>query len=177
MAYENFFIDKRRMKKYYQYHLWEYFFIPLKDLQPIMQFGGFNFGVVAKADSPLKSFKDFIAYARQNPKKVTYGTSGMNSLQNLIMEVITKKEGIQITHIPFRGTPEAQVALLGGHIFAAASDFSYSLHEGGQMRLLLLLSEEVSAEYHCRVFGRRGMPLSLIFCKKPFEPGQGRGRY
>lgn len=88
MAYENFFIDKRRMKKYYQYHLSEYFFIPLKDLQPIMQFGGFNFGVVVKANSPLKSFKDFIAHARQNPKKVTYGTSGNATLSHSVQETI-----------------------------------------------------------------------------------------
>ena len=58
---------------------------PIKDLKPIMQFGGFNFGVIVKADAPFKTFKDLITYARQNPKKLTYGTSGANSMQNIIM--------------------------------------------------------------------------------------------
>lgn len=120
---------------------------PLKDLQPIIQFGYFSFGVVVKADSPLKSFEDFVAYGRQNPKKLTYGTTGRNSLQYFLMELIAKKEGIQITHIPFKGTPESQVALLGGHILAAVGDFNYSLLESGQIRLLLLLSDVPSKEY------------------------------
>ena len=152
---------------------------PLKDLQPIMQFGGFNFGVVVKADSPFKSFKDLITHARQNPRKVTYGTAGTNSVQHLTMELIAKKEEIQITHIPFRGTPETQVALLGGHILAALGDFNYSLLEAGQIRLLLLLREEVSAEYPgvpilkdlgydypypmlLNVFGPKGIPEGIV---------------
>jgi tripartite-type tricarboxylate transporter receptor subunit TctC len=120
---------------------------PIRDLKPIMQFGGFNFGVIVKADSPFKSFHDLIAYARQNPKKVTYGTSGTNSMQYIIMEQIAKKEKVQITHIPFKGTPESQTALLGGHILCGAGDFNYSLLEAGQIRLLLLLKDERSAEY------------------------------
>ncbi len=144
-----------------------------------MQYGGYNFGVVVKADSPLKSFKDLIAYARLNPKKVTYGTSGTNSLQNLTMEMIARKEGVQFTHIPFKGTSESQVALLGGHITAAVGDFNYSLVESGEIRLLLLLKEEPSAEYPqapilkdlgynypypllFNVFGPKGMPEGII---------------
>jgi tripartite-type tricarboxylate transporter receptor subunit TctC len=120
---------------------------PIKDLKPIMQFGGYNFGVIVKADSPSKDFQDLISYARQNPKKLTYGTSGANSMQYIIMEQIAKKEKIQITHIPFKGTPEVQTALLGGHILFGAGDFNYSLLEAGQIRLLLLLRDERSAEY------------------------------
>jgi tripartite-type tricarboxylate transporter receptor subunit TctC len=120
---------------------------PIKDLKPIMQFGGYNFGVIVKADSPSKDFQDLISYARQNPKKLTYGTSGANSMQYIIMEQIAKKEKMQITHIPFKGTPEVQTALLGGHILFGAGDFNYSLLEAGQIRLLLLLRDERSAEY------------------------------
>jgi tripartite-type tricarboxylate transporter receptor subunit TctC len=120
---------------------------PIRDLKPIMQFGGYNFGVIVKADSPFKSFKDMIVYARQNPKKLTYGTTGANSMQNIIMEQVAKKEGVQITHIPFKGTPEVQVALLGGHILFGAGDFNASLVEAGQIRPLLLLRDDRSAEY------------------------------
>jgi tripartite-type tricarboxylate transporter receptor subunit TctC len=120
---------------------------PLKDFTAIMQCGGFNFGVYVKGDSPFKSFKDLIAFARQNPKKLTYGTVGANSMGNITMEDIAKKEKVEITHIPFKGTPEAQTALLGEHIIAGAGDFNFSLVDSGQIRLLMLLKEEHSAEY------------------------------
>ena len=120
---------------------------PLRDLRMVMQYGGFNFGVIVKGDSPFKTFKDLIDFARQNPKKLTYGTTGTNSMPNITMERIAKQEKVQITHIPFKGTPESQTALLGGHILAAAGDFGYSLIESRETKVLLLFKEEQSAEY------------------------------
>ena len=63
------------------------------------------------------------------------------------MEQIAKKEKVQITHIPFKATGEAQTALLGGHILFAAGDFNYSLIEAGEARVLFLFREERAAEY------------------------------
>ncbi len=120
---------------------------PLKDFRVVMQFGGFNFGIYVREDSPFKTFKDLIAYARQNPKKATYGTSGTNSPANLTTELVARKEKVQITHIPFRGTPEVQTALLGGHVLFGAGDFNYSLVDAKEIRLLMLLKDERSAEY------------------------------
>ena len=120
---------------------------PLKDLKYIMEFADLNFGVIVKADSPFKNFKDLIAYARQNPKKLTYGTNAPNSISNLIMEQVAKKEGVQLTHIPFKASPEYQTALLGGHILFTAGEFNYSLLEAGQIRILLYLGEKHSDEY------------------------------
>ncbi len=128
-------------------HLEKLPYHPVKDFKMIMQFGGFNMGVIVKADSPFKSFKDLINYARQHPKKLTYGTAGMNSMQFIIMEHIAKIEKVHITHIPFKSTGEAQTALLGGHILFAAGDFNYSLLESGDIRLLLLFREERADEY------------------------------
>ena len=79
--------------------------------------------VFVKGDSPFKTFKDLIDYARQNPKKVTFGTNGTNSISHITMETIAKQENVQMTHIPFKGTPESQAALLGGHVTAAVGDF------------------------------------------------------
>ncbi|OGP55227.1 MAG: hypothetical protein A2162_06515 [Deltaproteobacteria bacterium RBG_13_52_11b] len=128
-------------------HLEKLPYDPVKDLKMIMQFAAFNMGVIVKYDSPFKSFKDVIDFARQNPKKVTYGSAGTNSMQFIVMEQIAKKEKIQITHIPFKATGEAQIALLGGHILFAAGDFNYSLIESRQARILFLFREERAAEY------------------------------
>ena len=120
---------------------------PIKDLRMVAQYGGFNFGVIVKGDSPFKSFKDLMDYARQNPKKMTYGTTGTNSMGHITMERIAKQENVQITHIPFKGTPESQTALLGGHILAAAGDFGVNLVDSGETRVVMLLKEEKSTEY------------------------------
>lgn len=128
-------------------HLEKLPYNPVKDFKMIMQFASFNMGIIVKADSPFKSFKDLITFARQNPKKLTYGTAGTNSMQYIIMEQIAKREKVQMTHIPFKATGEAQTALLGGHILFAAGDFNYSLIESKDARLLLLFREERAAEY------------------------------
>lgn len=127
-------------------HLEKVPYHPIKDLKQIMQFASFNFGVIVKHDSPFKDFKDVITYARQNPKKLTFGASPL-AIAHFVMEQIAKKEKVQFTQIPFKGGKESEMALLGGHILVAAGDVSYALIEAGQTRLLLLLKEELSAEY------------------------------
>ena len=128
-------------------HLEKLSYQPVGDFKMIMQFGAFNMGVIVKSDAPFKSFKDLITFARQNPEKLTYGTAGTNSMQSIIIEQIAKREKVQLTHVPFKSTGDAQGALLGGHILFAAGDFNYSLVESGNARLLLLFREERAAEY------------------------------
>ncbi len=128
-------------------HLEKVPYHPLKDFKMIMQFAAFNMGVGVKWDSPFKSLKDLIDYARQNPKKLTYGTSGANSMQFIIMEQIAKKEKVQITHIPYKSTAESQTGLLGGHILFAAGDFNYPLVEAKEIRVLAVFREESKEQY------------------------------
>ena len=120
---------------------------PVKDLKPIIQFSAFNLGVIVKGESPFKRFNDLIAFARQNPKKLTYGTVGLNSMQNIIMEYIARHEKVEFTHIPFRGSPEVQTALLGGHVQVSVGEANYSFLESSQQILLLLFNEERSVEF------------------------------
>lgn len=120
---------------------------PVKDLRWVAQYGAPNSALAVKGDSSFKTFKDLINYARQNPKKVAYGTPGTNSISHIMMELIAKQEKVQFTHIPYKGAPEAQAAVLGGHIMIAIGDMGVSLVESGQLRLLMMLMDEKSAEY------------------------------
>ena len=120
---------------------------PVKDLKQIMQFGYLNIAVTVKGDSPFKKFEDIVTYARQNPKKLTYGSAGVGSFGHLGMEEIARREKVQFTHIPFKGSPETQTALLGGHILVGTGDFSTSLLDAGQVRLVLLIADSRSPEY------------------------------
>ena len=119
----------------------------MNDFKQIMQFGAFNAGLIVYADSPFKSLKDLLDYGRQNPGKMIYGTNAPNSISNLIVEQVARKENIQTKHIPFKASPEYQTAVLGGHILFAVGDFNYSLVDSGELRLLAYLSEKRAAAY------------------------------
>ena len=120
---------------------------PVKDIKYIMQFVELNFPILVKGDAPFKNLKELVDYGRQNPGKLIYGTNAPNSISNLIVEQIAKKEKIQTKHIPFKSSPEYQAALLGGHILFALGDFNYSLVDSGQLKLLAFASEKRSAVY------------------------------
>lgn len=115
---------------------------PINDFKYILQYLNINLGVIVKGDSPFRSFKELIGYARQNPKKLTYGTNAPNSIGNLIIEQVAKKEEAQLTHIPFKSSTEFQTALLGNHIHFAAGDFNVPQVEAGETRLLLSFMEK-----------------------------------
>jgi tripartite-type tricarboxylate transporter receptor subunit TctC len=115
---------------------------PVKDLRQIMQFGFIHVPVIVRADSPFKTSRDMVAYAQQNPYKLTYATTG-GSMGNLVMETIARKEGVQFTMIPFKGVPEMETALLGGHVLVATTGgLNVSLLEAGKIRVLFLIAEE-----------------------------------
>ena len=120
---------------------------PVQDFRQIVQFGYLNISVYVKGDSPFKGFNDIIDYARKNPKKLTYGTAGTGTAGHVAMEQIAKREGVQFTHIPFKGSPETQAAILGGHILVGTGGFTYSLLEAGQIRLVLLIADGRSDEF------------------------------
>ena len=120
---------------------------PVRDLQAIMQYSETRFGVITTPDTPFKTFKELIEYARKNPNKVTYGTGGTNSIANINIEKIAREEGVRFTHIPFKGGTDYQTALLGGHIMFAAGEISIPMIEAGKIRLLLLFTEKRLSEY------------------------------
>lgn len=120
---------------------------PVKSVRYILQFVDLVFGIVVKADSPINSLKELIAHARNNPGKTTYGTNAPNSIANLVVEQVAKREKVRLTHIPFKSSPEYQTAVLGDHILFSAGDFNPALIEGGKLKLITLFSEKAPPEY------------------------------
>lgn len=108
-----------------------------EDFVPIMEYGGPHVGLVVRSDSPWKTLKELLEYAKKNPGKVTYGTPGVGVSMHLAMEYLAKKEGIQWTHIPYPGGAPALTALLGGHITAQSGSTEWIPHvKQGSVRLL-----------------------------------------
>ncbi len=114
-----------------------------KDFTPIMQYAVYLYGLVVQADSPWKTFKEFIEYAKNNPGKIRYSTAGPGSPQHLVMERLALKEKIKWTHIPFPGGGPAVTALLGGHVEACSQTTEWKRHvESGRLRLLAVYGEK-----------------------------------
>lgn len=110
---------------------------PVKDITYILGITGYAFGVVVPADSPIKSWADFVAYAKGNPGKLTYGSTGALTSPHLTMEDIAQQAGLQLTHVPFKGSADLMQAILGGHIMAAADSTGFAPHvAAGKLRVL-----------------------------------------
>lgn len=77
--------------------------------------------LVVKADSPWKTYKDFISDAKAKPGEVTYGSSGAYSASHIPIEMLANAAGVKLRHIPFAGGGPAILAVLGGHISTTAS--------------------------------------------------------
>jgi len=115
----------------------------MDDFIPIMHFATpILTPVVVKSTSPWKTFKELVDYAKKNPGKVTYSTTGVGSPMHMAMEYVAKQEGISWTHVPFPGAMPAFTALLGGHVtFQVGAGESVPFIKEGTVRLLANLSE------------------------------------
>jgi tripartite-type tricarboxylate transporter receptor subunit TctC len=115
---------------------------PLADFSYIIGVSGYTFGIVVKADSPLQSFQDLIAYAKANPGKLSYGTPGTGTSLHLAMEEIGAKANVQFLHVPFKGQADSAQALMGGHIMAQVDSTGWGRQvDAGTFRLLATLGD------------------------------------
>jgi len=116
-----------------------------KDFTYVVHLTGYTFGITAKADGPFKTWQDVVAFAKENPGKVTYATPGTGTSLHIGMEQIAARAGIQLTHVPFKGGAETNAAVLGGHTSLQADSTGWKpLVEGGQLRLLAIWTGERS---------------------------------
>jgi tripartite-type tricarboxylate transporter receptor subunit TctC len=118
-------------------HMQKLAFDPLKDFTYIVCLTGYTFGLVVRADSPIKSIQDLVAFAKAHPETFTYGSPGIGSTPHLAVEEFASKVGVKLQHIPFKGFTEGLQSLLGGHIMAHSDSTGWAPHvDAGSCRLL-----------------------------------------
>jgi tripartite-type tricarboxylate transporter receptor subunit TctC len=117
---------------------------PVKDFTHIIQYGYYQDGIAVRADSPWKTFKELIEYAKNNPGKTRYASAGAGTPEHLIMERLSIGYGIKWLHLPYEGDAPAAVALLGGHVdVVSTSSGCWKPHvESGKFRLLVTFHEK-----------------------------------
>ena len=120
---------------------------PLNDFSYIMRTVGYLFAIAVRADAPWKTIEELVQYAKANPGKLTYGSSGVGSTGNLNMEEFALSAGIKVTHVPYKSGNESNTALLGGYI-DALSDAAWAPFEiSGIFRVLLIYANDRSPRY------------------------------
>ena len=87
---------------------------PLKDLEIISPFAGFTIVVVASKTLPVHSLKELIAYAKENPGKLDYGSVGIGSSQHLAGEYFNQVTGVKTNHVPYRNINQYGPDLIAG---------------------------------------------------------------
>jgi tripartite-type tricarboxylate transporter receptor subunit TctC len=109
---------------------------PAKDYQPIAAFGRAPLFLAAHPSVPVSSLKEFIDYAKAKP--INYGSSGIGSTHHLTMEALKANLGLQMTHVPYKGTGQSVPALLGGQVevlFSAYPSLA-AFYKDGRVKLL-----------------------------------------
>ena len=110
---------------------------PVKDIAYVINVTGYAFGIVVPTDSPIKTWADFVAYAKANPGKLTYGSTGNLTSPHLTTELIAQQLGIQLQHVPYKGSADLAQAVLGNHLMAIADSTGFApLVESGKLRVL-----------------------------------------
>ena len=118
-------------------HMQKMQFDPLKDFTYIACLTGYTFGLVVRADSPIKSIKDLVDYAKANPERFSYGSTGNGTTPHLAVEEFAMKAGIKLQHVPFKGNADGMQALLGGHVMSHSDATGWGPHvDAGTCRLL-----------------------------------------
>ena len=91
-------------------------FDPVKSFAPVSLVGIAPLIIVANNDFPVKDMKELIAYAKANPGKISFGSSGIGAAAHLTTELLKQTADINMVHIPYKGTAPALTALLSGDI-------------------------------------------------------------
>jgi len=118
-------------------HMQKTLFDPMVDFTYVACLTGYTFGIVVRSDSPIKSIKDLVAYAKAKPGEFTYGSTGNGTTPHLAVEEFALKAGIKLQHVPFKGNSEGMQAILGGHIMSHSDATGWGPHvEAGTCRLL-----------------------------------------
>jgi len=117
---------------------------PVKDFQPIAMVGNNPTLIEVHPSQPIHSLKELADFAKANPGKLSYGTSGVGTTNHLVGEMFKSLTGTDIAHVPYRGSGPSMSDLLGGHIpmlVQSVTGQALELHRTGKVRILAVTSD------------------------------------
>lgn len=116
----------------------------LRDLIPVALVGIVPNVIVVGRDAPVKSPADLVAYAKANPGKLSYSTGGVGGPQHLAGELMNKMAGIDVLHVPYRGSAPAVTDVATGAVTMSISSLAVALPlmDDGKIRAIAVTSKE-----------------------------------
>jgi tripartite-type tricarboxylate transporter receptor subunit TctC len=117
-------------------------FDPINDFEPVAGIAVVQHAIVVKPNFPANTLAELIALARKEPGKLSYGSSGNGTFSHLLMEMAKKSQGVQITHVPYKGVAPALTDVIGGNLDIMVSTIPACLQfvKSGQLKALAVPS-------------------------------------
>lgn len=112
------------------------------DLVPVYWFHYTPDALVVPEASPLKNFADFVRLAKEQPGKLNLGGSGLNSANHAAHERLNTSFGVKTTYVPYKGTGDMTLAVLGGHVDAGMSYTAFAVNNKGKVRALAVAMDK-----------------------------------
>ena len=116
---------------------------PARDFEPIAVIGHNPTLIEVHPSLPIHSLNELVAFAKANPGKLSYGSSGVGSPNHLVGELFKALTGAEIAHVPYRGSGPAVTDLIAGHIqllVQSVTGQAIELHNTGKLRILAVTS-------------------------------------
>ena len=133
---------------------------PVKDFAPVALVAGVPFGLIVNPSIPATTLSEFTAYAKSKPG-LAYGSAGTGSPQHLVAEMLRSAAGIDIRHVPYRGSGPALLDLIAGHIAFMVVDLQPALRRirEGKVRVLgVTTPQRVTAAPDIPTLAESGLP-------------------
>src|ERR1700733_9761162 len=111
---------------------------PINDFTPIARLGATNFFLVVRSSFPAKTMREWIDEVKRNPGKYRYASAGIGTPHHIFMELLKQQFGLDITHVPYKGSVEAVPDLLAGRVDMAFLDGSQAVShiKSGELQAL-----------------------------------------
>ena len=116
-------------------------FDPRKDLVPVGRLGDLHCGFVAVASLGLNTLAEVVAYGKKNPSKLAYGSAGLGTSSQLRVEMLKLRTGLDILHVPYRGSADALNDLLSGQVQLMNEIVVLPHVKAGKLKLLCINHE------------------------------------
>ena len=112
------------------------------DVTPVFWFHYTPDALVVREQSPIKSFAEFVKFARENPLKLSLGGSGLNSANHAAHERLNAAFGVKTTYIPYKGTGDMTTSVFAGHVDGAMTYTAFAVNNKGKVRALAVAMDQ-----------------------------------
>jgi tripartite-type tricarboxylate transporter receptor subunit TctC len=138
---------------------------PVKDLDAVSMTAAVGNVLVVNAKTPVKSFKEVIALAKQKPSELTFASSGIGGAPHLVGEFVALQTGVKLTHVAYKGGGPAIADLVGGNVFMSFASMTSALPfiKAGRLRPLAVSSKDRSPQLpDVPTIGESGLPNIVV---------------